>query len=358
VINTDIVIIGGGLSGLHTAYELNKQGRDFQLFEAGDRLGGRVHTLDYRSCLFDMGPSWFWPGQQQMLSLVAELGLTESVFEQYSRGDALYESLQSPIQRGVSGISMSGSYRIDGGISKIINGLSVGVEECIHKSTPITKMLRSSKGIELTSSAGKVQAKKVVIAAPPRVALKHIRFSPAITESRLGELKSIETWMAGHAKAVVIYEKPFWRNAGFSGDVISQLGPLSEIHDASPSSEEVFALFGFLATPAKDRVDSHAELTSQILDQLVRLFGSAAANALYVHIKDWARDPWVATAQCQSMPSRHPMNHWSSYHEPGWRKRLIWSGSETAPGHFNGYLEGALLASRQCLQHLTSTRPA
>lgn len=40
-----IVILGGGLAGLTTAYELERAGHSTQLIEARDRLGGRVHTV-------------------------------------------------------------------------------------------------------------------------------------------------------------------------------------------------------------------------------------------------------------------------------------------------------------------------
>lgn len=40
-----VVIIGGGLSGLAAAYELEKRGIKTALFEASNRLGGRVHTV-------------------------------------------------------------------------------------------------------------------------------------------------------------------------------------------------------------------------------------------------------------------------------------------------------------------------
>ena len=42
---TDIAIIGGGLSGLALARHLARDGCDFQLFEARNRFGGRIHSL-------------------------------------------------------------------------------------------------------------------------------------------------------------------------------------------------------------------------------------------------------------------------------------------------------------------------
>ena len=40
-----ILVVGGGLGGLCSAYELSRQGNDVLLFEAQSRPGGRVKTL-------------------------------------------------------------------------------------------------------------------------------------------------------------------------------------------------------------------------------------------------------------------------------------------------------------------------
>lgn len=42
--NPSVIIIGGGLAGLSAARQLQDKGIDFQLFEASDRIGGRVKT--------------------------------------------------------------------------------------------------------------------------------------------------------------------------------------------------------------------------------------------------------------------------------------------------------------------------
>ena len=41
-----IIVIGGGLSGLAACATLNKHGlKDFILLEASDRLGGRINSM-------------------------------------------------------------------------------------------------------------------------------------------------------------------------------------------------------------------------------------------------------------------------------------------------------------------------
>lgn len=43
----DVAVVGGGLAGLVTAYELRQRGLDAHVLELNDRLGGRVATAEY-----------------------------------------------------------------------------------------------------------------------------------------------------------------------------------------------------------------------------------------------------------------------------------------------------------------------
>lgn len=80
-----IAIIGGGLSGLYAATLLETH-YEVSLFEARERLGGRIHTIEG----FDLGPSWVWGHQSRILKLICSLGL--EIIPQYEKGQALYET--------------------------------------------------------------------------------------------------------------------------------------------------------------------------------------------------------------------------------------------------------------------------
>ena len=45
--DVDVVIVGAGLSGLTTAYELKKAGLSYHVLEMEPRVGGRVRTGTY-----------------------------------------------------------------------------------------------------------------------------------------------------------------------------------------------------------------------------------------------------------------------------------------------------------------------
>ena len=358
-----IGIIGAGISGLHTAYELAKKGKPFILFEARKRVGGRINSPAANSNLaqFDIGPSWFWPGQTHIEGLVNELGLGKQVFKQYASGDALYEPIGGEIKRGIGGISMAGSNRVHGGLQTITEVLRRKIIDLAGKDS--IKLDKTIESISLSSTGVTVKAAtedcwqcdKLVLALPPRVALGLISFSPQLTHERQKALNKVATWMAGHAKAMILYKRPFWRSNGLSGDVISQLGPLSEIHDASPFDADkvgCYALFGFFGTPPSHRADDKAIIDAQIITQLTRLLGSEAASPIEIIYKDWARDKFTSSQLDQNIPNHHPSNYWDSRLEEHWQERLIWSGSESSEGHYNGYIEGAIIASNAALKSL------
>lgn len=56
----EIVVIGGGFSGLAAASHLARQGFRVRLLEKNESLGGRARSFSDGGFHFDMGPSWYW----------------------------------------------------------------------------------------------------------------------------------------------------------------------------------------------------------------------------------------------------------------------------------------------------------
>ena len=359
---TRIAIIGGGISGLHAASLLTARGMPCTLFESRDRLGGRGLSVAHDTgnpaaplAHVDLGPAWFWPdAQPRITALVRELGVP--VFPQYASGAMRVERFR--LEAAQSFVPDEGmvpdALRFQDGVQSLVAALARSLPPTtIRLSTAITSIADDSKsGCLLHAAAGEIfTAHHVIVAVPPRVAAHQLSFTPALRDAIVHEMRATPTWMAPHAKMLAVYDTPFWRADGFSGMASSFVGPLQEIHDASPVSG-VGALFGFMGIGAgARRTKGEAGLRERVLAQLVRLFGARAASPRAVYFKDWAADPDTATAD-DLEPSPTP-------HGPGtpelssglWEGRLLFAGAEVAQ-HHPGYMEGALLAAERAVAQI------
>ncbi|WP_171208200.1 MULTISPECIES: NAD(P)/FAD-dependent oxidoreductase [unclassified Ruegeria] len=352
---TETLIIGAGLSGLSLATQLAETGQDYLLVEARDRIGGRILTERSGAGYFDLGPSWFWPGQPRIAALISRLGLER--FDQYSIGALSFEDEQGRVERGRGFASMEGSYRVEGGLAAVTNGLAAQLKpDRLMLSTPIVGLTRTPNAIVATGNAGQeIKAKQVVLALPPRVASR-ITFSPVLPQATRTAMTGIATWMAGQAKAFAVYETPFWREAGLSGDAMSRCGPMVEIHDASPAEGGPYALFGFIGVPPQARQDA-SSLHQALQDQLIRLFGPKAADPIALFVKDWAFDRYTAIESDQRPLTAHPAYGLPQAMSGLWDNALIFAGTEVAT-QFGGYVEGALEAAENAMARIERKTPA
>ncbi len=348
---TETLIIGGGLSGLALARMLTAAGRDVLVLEARDRLGGRMlsHSHVSNAAAFDLGPAWFWPGQERMEALIAALGLQP--FEQNCNGDQIYEDEAGRVHRGRGHAAMAGSLRIVGGMGQLIAKLAATLPpRIVHTSHRVTRLEPTIDGLRVSfdgdRASGDVTCKRAVLALPPRLATARIDMTGVVPATVLRAWSSVPTWMAGQAKIVAVYDQPIWRNQGLSGDAMSRRGPLVEIHDASPTEGGPYALFGFVGVPPHARTDQDA-LAQATKAQLGRLFGAKAAAPSDVLVKDWAQDQFTATADDMAPLMQHPHYGLPQSHTVVCEGRLLLAGSESAPT-FGGYLEGALEAADRC----------
>lgn len=343
------LIIGGGLSGLALAEALEGRGRDYLLLEARARFGGRIMTEHHGAGYFDMGPAWFWPGQPRIAGLIDRLELEK--FDQFAQGILTFEDEAGQVQRGRGFASMQGSWRLQGGLGALTQTLADRLPAGRKRlNAAVIGLTKTDEGVTATLGNGDtVQAGRVVMSLPPRVAA-NITYSPELPRSALQTMQGIPTWMAGQAKAVAVYDTPFWREQGLSGDAQSRMGPMVEVHDASPATGGPYALFGFIGVPPQGRADAQV-LRQHLLAQLVRLFGPKAAEPAKLYVKDWAFDPHTSTQADLAPVYAHPTYGLPLAQTGLWEGALHFGGTEVAP-QFGGYLEGALEAAQNVLTAL------
>lgn len=345
--NPSIAIIGAGVSGLYAASLLIEKGYNVTVFESRDRIGGRVLSHDG----FDLGPTWYWPETETTITqLIDQLGL--QAFSQYTAGDLMLERQFGVIERHTlpPGHTIP-SMRLVGGMASLSTALAATLPAgTIQLESAVTSIQQIEDGISIELETGGSHAfSHVILAIPPRL-VSRISFQPELSEIVQTKLSNTPTWMGGQAKVLAVYDRPFWRNSGLSGQGMSWAGVLQEIHDAS-QPDGLAALFGFFRLTATERsVLDRDELNRLVIDQLVRLYGEEARTPRDVLYVDWSSDRHTATVQ-----DGEPLTDFPVYQpialDANWEGRLSLAGTET-DSLFGGHIEGALRAAERVIEKL------
>ncbi|MDA5561768.1 FAD-dependent oxidoreductase [Exiguobacterium sp. MMG028] len=337
-----IAIIGAGVSGLYAALQLQQKGYDVTVFEARERVGGRIFTKDG----YDLGPTWYWPDTEKTISeLVDALGLDS--FLQHTTGEMVLErqTTTAPERHVLPEESIVRSKRLVGGMTSLVEALYAKLpDDIVRFGHRLTSINRQSDRVQLTFQNGSVHhTDDVILALPPRL-VANLTIEPELPASTRNALKTTPTWMASQAKALIVYETPFWREEGLSGFGMSWVGPLQEIHDASPMDGQG-ALFGFFRlSPDERKALGEGQVKTRVIEQLEKLYGPKANDFLRFHYMDWSTESETATSD-----DLMPLTAFPAYGSIELEDRLHLIGSET-DAQFGGHIEGALRSAERMVK--------
>ncbi|MBL8275816.1 MAG: FAD-dependent oxidoreductase [Pelomonas sp.] len=362
----DVAIVGGGVCGLALASSLQARRVDWALFEGRGRLGGRVLTVTGENgAPLDLGATWFWPATQPVITqLVADLALPTLAQPDDGQLLVLDDAARPPQARSFDaatgqaveglppqpGSLHGGARRLAGGMQALVDALAARLPPGrLHLGQRLRRLQDLGDAVALHFDDGTtLQARRVVLALPPRLALDQIRLTPPLPDAVQAAMRGTPTWMAHAAKAALPCRSPVWREQGHTGNawVTHAQAVLAEVFDASGAAGA--ALAGFIALPAAQRARFERSLPLLLESQLAMLFGHHL-QPLGAHWQDWAADELCCSAADREEDGRggHPGQHAAEVAQlqaPLWAGRLWLGGSETAR-QGTGYLEGALRAA-------------
>src|SRR5262249_28809853 len=70
-----VVVVGAGFAGLAAADECARAGNEVLVLEARDRVGGRVHSVEFAGATVERGAEWILPGNTTVAETASRLGL-------------------------------------------------------------------------------------------------------------------------------------------------------------------------------------------------------------------------------------------------------------------------------------------
>ena len=213
----------------------------------------------------------------------------------------------------------------------------------VHLEAPVRRIAWGGSEATVVSDAGAWRARRVIVSVPPLLAGR-IAYDPALPGWR--DQLTQRTPMGSVIKCHALYDEPFWRAEGLSGQATGDGEGARVVFDNSPPDGSPGILLGFLEGDEARRLGRApaSERRRAVLDAFVRYFGPRAATpADYVEL-DWQAEAW--TGGCYG--TLFGPNVWTRY-GPALRQAagpLHWAGTESAPV-WTGYMDGAVASGRR-----------
>jgi len=240
-------------------------------------------------------------------------------------------------------------HRIKGGMQTLAEKIAVPFSDSVRFNSPVKKVVQYEDHVTVEGDHFSYQAKNIIIAIPP-VLITDIDFTPSLPMYKSQLIQKLSMGIVG--KVLGVYEKPFWREQGYSGQVVTdEHAPFQTLFDSSPADSSYGVLLAFcIANRARDFFSEDEETRKKIaLDNFTRYFGETASKPIQYIDHCWADEAWSNGCYAAIYPTGAWTNFENTLAEP--TGRIHWAGTETSEVWY-GYIEGAVRAGERAASEI------
>jgi monoamine oxidase len=394
------VVIGAGFAGLSAADALQRAGVEVTVFEARDRVGGRVWSVPFgESSVVERGAEFILPCNTAIEGMAERFGLPlvrkgtpygrrepagdeavssselEAAFERISEaGDPEGETVAEAIEamelpralaalirarievsmghpaddlraevlgEGAATFGDFDSYTVKGGNAMIARALATELGDAVHLSSPVLRVRWSREAVTAYTDEGERTANAAVIAAPASV-LDRIDFDPPL-EGPTAEALDAVTY-GQNAKLFVALRAPSPPSAIMS--VRRRFWTYTQLDAGGEPSPFVTGYAGTM--PAVEALAA-GDGSVPWIEAVAALRPDLDLNPEGSFVSTWHDDPWVRGAY-SARSLRSPLRDAELATPIG---PLHFAGEHTA-GEWHGLMEGALRSGRRAAEQLLS----
>ncbi|MGW3144777.1 MULTISPECIES: flavin monoamine oxidase family protein [Streptomyces] len=306
---------------------------------------------------------WSWcrrnvatPTAREFLSMVTEAAYCASPSD-LSLLHVLYYASASggfryllEISRGIQ------RYRFEGGAHSIPQRLAQTLTDEVRLGAVVRRIEQRADSVIVSGPGFETRARWAVVAVPLTLSSR-IEYAPALPGYRD---QLTQRMPAGAAlKCLAIYDEPFWRADGFSGQVTTSDGPFRVALDTSPPDGSPGVLSAFVTGSAARRLTRlpKPERRTAVVGALARALGPRAAKPADFVEQNWLDEEF--TRGCYH--GFAPPGVYTSY-GPALRApigRIHWAGTETGVhqmGSMGGAVDSGLRAARELFARAVGDR--
>lgn len=249
-----------------------------------------------------------------------------------------YSHASGSFQRLIDTTGGAQQDRFTGGSALIAQRLAGNLGSVVRLNAAVDRIEVAGSTVTATTAAGQFEGRQIIVTAPPLLAGR-IHYQPALPAWR--DQLTQRTPMGSVIKCQVIYDEPFWRADGLSGQATGDVPGSRVVFDNSPPDATPGILLAFLEGDEARRLGREPlEVRRQIvIDSLVAYFGPRAGKPERYLELDWQQEKW--SGGCYG--TLFGPNVWTRY-GPALREPvgpIHWAGTEAA-SVWSGYMDGAV----------------
>ncbi len=142
-------------------------------------------------------------------------------------------------------------------------------------------------------------------------------------------------------KCEALYDTPFWRDAGLTGQVVSDASPVKITFDNTPHDGSPGIMLGFIEAQ-EARIwnrKSEGERRDAVLRNFATYFGDRALNPTRYIEMSWQDEVWTRGCYAANLVTGALLDYGPAIRQPV--GRIHWAGTETS-SLWAGYIDGAV----------------
>ena len=238
--------------------------------------------------------------------------------------------------------------RLIGGTGALLGALRQRLGEAVRVAAPVREITQSATDVTVAADGCTVRARRVVVAVPPPRALR-IAYAPPLPPDRAALIERMP--LGAIWKIAVVYDTPWWREAGLSGQSLDVASVLPLTLDACAATTPPGILNLFAMGPAARRLSdmTPAARRSTAIAALTTRFGARAADATSYLEQDWSAEPWIGGGMFSRCGPGVLTAFGRALREP--TGRLHWAGTETAEVTHGG-IDGAIRSGERAAREI------
>jgi monoamine oxidase len=238
--------------------------------------------------------------------------------------------------------------RLIGGTQQISQKIADKLGGVVRLESPVRTIDQSDEEITVHSAGGAFTSQYVIVAVPPTLAGR-IEYDPPMPARRDGLTQRMP--MGSVIKCVATYDRPFWREQGYSGMVLADDSTVGLAFDDSPMDGATGALVAFIIGEHAHKWSSRSEEARReaVVSQLVEFFGPEAAEPMEYLDNVWSNERWSGGCYAGNMPPGTMTGYGEAIRKPV--GRIHWAGTETATEWY-GYMDGAVRSGRRAAKEV------